>query len=55
LRGDPRLAELPCIALSADGEAAQRAAAAQAGFADYWLKPIEVPQLAEALLRMQQP
>ncbi len=55
LRDDPRLAELPCIALSADGEAAQRTAAAKAGFADYWLKPIEVPQLSAALLRLQQP
>lgn len=39
----------PCIALSADALPEQVAAARAAGFADYWLKPIDVPALHSAL------
>nr|WP_316641443.1 response regulator [uncultured Roseateles sp.] len=39
----------PCIALSADALPEQVAAARAAGFADYWLKPIDVPALQAAL------
>lgn len=39
----------PCIALSADALPEQVAAARDAGFADYWLKPIDVPVLHAAL------
>ncbi|MBT9503169.1 MAG: response regulator [Burkholderiaceae bacterium] len=38
-----------CIALSADALPEQVAAARAAGFADYWLKPIDVPALHTAL------
>jgi CheY-like chemotaxis protein len=37
------------VALSADDPSAVVRAAREAGFADYWLKPIEVPQLQRAL------
>lgn len=39
----------PCIALSADDLTEQVSAAKAAGFTDYWLKPIDVPQLHAAL------
>lgn len=39
----------PCIALSADDQPDQVAAARAAGFRDYWLKPVELAQLAGAL------
>jgi signal transduction histidine kinase/CheY-like chemotaxis protein len=42
LRRDARLAAVPCIALSADALPEQLAAARGAGFADYWLKPIDL-------------
>lgn len=49
LRGDVRLAALPCIALSADALPEQIEAAQAAGFTAYWLKPVDVPRLVEAL------
>jgi len=49
LRGDARHAERPCVALSADALPEQVAAARAAGFMDYWLKPVDVPRLVEAL------
>lgn len=52
LRADARFAALTCVALSADALPEQIAAALAAGFADYWLKPIDVPQLQQALLRL---
>ena len=52
LRAAPRLADLPCVALSADALPEQIEAARAAGFADYWLKPIDVLQLEQALLRL---
>lgn len=49
LRCDVRLSHLPCVALSADALPEQVQTALQAGFQAYWLKPIEVPQLVQAL------
>lgn len=49
LRSDVRWAQLYCVALSADDRPEQIAAARAAGFADYWVKPIEVLRLAKAL------
>lgn len=45
----PDAAAFPCIALSADDWAEQVETALQAGFKDYWLKPIDVTQLAARL------
>ena len=42
LRDDPDTAALPCIALSANAMPEDMARARQAGFADYWTKPIDV-------------
>ncbi len=53
LRREPRLSGLPCVALSADALPEQVHAALQAGFKDYWLKPIDVPQLVQALQSLQ--
>jgi CheY-like chemotaxis protein len=49
LRSDARLQQLLCVALSADDQPEQVAAARAAGFADYWLKPIDVPRLSALL------
>lgn len=49
MRSDPVLAALPCIALSADDQQGDVAAALAAGFAEYWVKPIDVRRLAAAL------
>ncbi|MDR7333333.1 response regulator [Roseateles asaccharophilus] len=50
---DPSLADAiqhsRWVALSADDPSAIVRAAREAGFADYWLKPIDVPQLQRAL------
>ncbi len=51
VRADPRLAALPCVALSADVMDDQRQRARAAGFQDYWLKPIDVRRLREQLER----
>ena len=40
------------VALSADDPGPVVRAAREAGFADYWLKPIDVPQLRAALQRL---
>ena len=45
----PQAAQLPCVALSADALPEQIAGALAAGFMAYWLKPIDVTQLAQAL------
>lgn len=56
LRSDPRLQALPCVMLSADDQAEQIRAARAAGFSDYWVKPIDVPRLVDALqARLQRP
>jgi len=49
VRADGRLAGLNCVALSADDHSAQVAAACAAGFSDYWVKPIDVLRLTDAL------
>jgi CheY-like chemotaxis protein len=49
LLSDPRWADLHYVALSADDQPEQIAAARAAGFADYWVKPIDVLLLTQAL------
>ena len=50
IRAQPALATLPCIAVSADALPQQIARARTAGFDDYWVKPLDVPTLAERVL-----
>jgi hypothetical protein len=52
LRADPRTADLPCVALSANAmqEDIQRALAA--GFDDYWTKPLDVRAFLAGLDRL---
>lgn len=52
MRADPQRASLRCVALSADVMDDQRQRARAAGFLDYWLKPIDVRKLREALDRL---
>ncbi|SEL28631.1 Response regulator receiver domain-containing protein [Roseateles sp. YR242] len=52
VRADARLAGLRCVALSADVMDDQRQRARAAGFQDYWLKPIDVRKLRQALERL---
>ncbi|MFG6488211.1 response regulator [Roseateles sp. BYS78W] len=49
LRADPALADTLCIALSADATPTQIERAMQAGFDDYWTKPLDVLELAGRL------
>lgn len=49
LRAHPATAALHCIALSADAMQEQIAAAQQAGFDDYWTKPIDVARVMRAM------
>ncbi|CAN5921120.1 hypothetical protein BH11PSE8_BH11PSE8_35420 [soil metagenome] len=49
LRANPATAALHCIALSADAMQEQIAAARQAGFDDYWTKPIDVARVMRAM------
>jgi len=51
IRAHPQLAHLPCVAVSADAMPHQIALAREAGFDDYWVKPLDVPTLAERVLR----
>ena len=51
LRADPRTRDLHCIALSADAMADQIQAARDAGFADYWTKPIDLGRLLDAVAK----
>jgi hypothetical protein len=51
MRAQPNLAELPCVAVSADAMPHQIALARTAGFDDYWVKPLDVPTLADRVLR----
>jgi len=46
------LAGQPWVALSADDPSAVVRATRAAGFSDYWLKPIDVPQLQAALHKL---
>ncbi|HET7524932.1 MAG TPA: ATP-binding protein, partial [Burkholderiaceae bacterium] len=50
MRAHPGLAHLPCVAVSADAMPHQIALARSAGFDDYWVKPLDVPTLAERVL-----
>jgi len=49
LRQMSQHAQRPCVALSADAWPEEQASPRAAGFADYWVKPIDVPSLREAL------
>lgn len=49
LRSKPAGGDLYCVALSADDFPDQVEAALAAGFRDYWVKPIDVIQMAEDL------
>ena len=49
LRATPALANTLCIALSADATPGQIERAMQAGFDDYWTKPLDVLELAGRL------
>ncbi|HTP70801.1 MAG TPA: ATP-binding protein, partial [Burkholderiaceae bacterium] len=51
LRAQPGLADLPCVAVSADAMPQQISRARAAGFDDYWVKPLDVPTLADRVLR----
>jgi CheY-like chemotaxis protein len=50
MRAQPALAHLPCVAVSADAMPHQIALARRAGFDDYWVKPLDVPTLADRVL-----
>jgi CheY-like chemotaxis protein len=50
MRAQPALAHLPCVAVSADAMPHQIEIARNAGFDDYWVKPLDVPTLAERVL-----
>ncbi|MDC8785680.1 response regulator [Roseateles koreensis] len=49
LQRDPHLETLRCVALSADDDLATIEAAKNAGFCDYWPKPIEVRRFVTLL------
>jgi CheY-like chemotaxis protein len=51
LRAQASTAKLPCVAVSADAMPNQIARARTAGFDDYWVKPLDVPTLADRVLR----
>jgi CheY-like chemotaxis protein len=52
LRALPGGAELRCVVLSADDPSDRVRAAREAGFEDYWLKPIDLPRLQAALAQV---
>lgn len=47
IRSDPSTSTLLCVALSADSMSEQIAAAREAGFDDYWTKPIDFSRLLD--------
>jgi CheY-like chemotaxis protein len=49
LRDDPALAQVPCVAVSANALAPEVASALQAGFQDYVTKPFSLQRLVEVL------
>jgi len=49
LRADPRFADLPCVAVSADAMPDEIERARQRGFDDYWTKPLDIKHLPERL------
>jgi CheY-like chemotaxis protein len=52
LRADPATAHLTCVALSANAMTDDVRRAQQAGFADYWTKPIDLAEFTKALDRL---
>ena len=52
LRGRPDTAGLLCVALSADAMREQVQAALQAGFDDYWTKPVDLMGLLSGIERL---
>jgi PAS domain S-box-containing protein len=52
LRADPRTRRVPVLAVSANAMPADRERAAEAGFADYVTKPIDLPRLLSLLDRL---
>jgi PAS domain S-box-containing protein len=52
LRADPATAHLICVALSANAMPDDVQRAHQAGFADYWTKPVDLIQFNQALDRL---
>lgn len=52
LKAMPEMAAVPCVALSANAMPADIARARQAGFADYWTKPINFKAFLDALDRL---
>jgi CheY-like chemotaxis protein len=49
LRAAPQTAQLHCVALSANAMPKDIAGAREAGFSDYWTKPIDVVRFMDAL------
>ena len=49
LRADPATAALPCVAVSADAMPDELLRARQAGFVDYWTKPLVMAGLAQRI------
>jgi len=54
LRADPTTADLPVVALSADAMPGQIQKALEAGFDDYWTKPIDFVSLQQRIVRLLQ-
>ena len=52
LRADPATSHLTCVALSANAMPADVAIAQQAGFADYWTKPIDLAAFTVGVERL---
>ncbi|MGE0313254.1 MAG: response regulator [Lautropia sp.] len=48
----PGLGTLPAIAVSADGQPEDIAAAMRAGFDDYWVKPLDLGRMQHSLARL---
>ena len=55
LRDDPALAQVPCVAVSANALAPEVASALQAGFQDYVTKPFSLQRLVEVLDHFRTP
>jgi len=51
LRAEPALGKMRLIAMSGYGEEADRTRAMQAGFDDYFIKPLDPTQLRQLLER----
>jgi hypothetical protein len=49
MKSDPRLARIPCTALSANALPADMRRVLDAGFADYWTKPLDFRRFHEAV------